>query len=248
MHPRAFFSAVYARNFAVRKATELYVLRRFSKKDAVYESCVFALILKSPNCFILNRNTTMQIKKITLAAIVFLAAFNAVSATPILPTAIVTDTKSLIVRLEQAATVSIEAENGLVLYTETTAAAPAKRYKVNSLSDGSYRLVVRQGYTQTTQVFHIESGKVSIQANGTTVSTLPVLVQKGDKLDVSYFAGQPTDIRIALYDNMGVKIMEKAYNSALVQQRFDLSRLPSGVYFATVSAGSLTTDFFTIGL
>ena len=196
----------------------------------------------------------MQIKNVFLIALLGLSSLS-LAARPIdNPIQVATDSKSLIVRLEAssaAVLVQIETAEGTIVYTDNTTEGqnPSfKRYNVSNLVDGSYRLVVRQGYTQTAQAFDVEAGKVTFKTADSKTTFLPVLVQKGQKLDLSFFNGIATDMTVEIYDNAGVKITEKTYHAALVQQRFDLSRLPKGIYFAIVRTPDFETDFFPISL
>jgi hypothetical protein len=150
--------------------------------------------------------------------------------------------------LKEEVTISIEDIYGVRLLTETVKNKPnfVKRYNVEQLEKGDYKLIVTKKTLRTVQPFHIELGGVTISEIEKKEKFLPVLNFNSDNLDVNVLLGNLSNITVTLFDNEGRQIFaEKNYVVSKLHKRYNLEKLPRGAYIAEVMAGD-ETFYYTV--
>ncbi len=144
--------------------------------------------------------------------------------------------------------IRIEDANGNELVSEKVKGSQnfAKKYNVSKLEDGNYNMIIAKQTLRTVQPFKIVDNKVIVLATEKKEKFLPLLSQEGDKLNVNVLLGNYSNITVTLYDNEGRKVFdEKNYVVLNLHKRYDLSKLPQGIYVAEVMAGD-ESFFFTV--
>ncbi len=144
--------------------------------------------------------------------------------------------------------IRIEDANGNELVSEKVKGSQnfAKKYNVSKLEDGNYNIIIAKQTLRTVQPFKIVDNKVIVLATEKKEKFLPLLSQDGDKLNVNVLLGNFSNITVTLYDNEGRKVFdEKNYVVLNLHKRYDLSKLPKGIYVAEVMAGD-ESFFFTV--
>ncbi len=144
--------------------------------------------------------------------------------------------------------IRIEDANGNELVSEKVKGSQnfAKKYNVSKLEDGNYNIIIAKQTLRTVQPFKIVDNKVIVLATEKKEKFLPLLSQDGDKLNVNVLLGNFSNITVTLYDNEGRKVFdEKNYVVLNLHKRYDLSKLPQGIYVAEVMAGD-ESFFFTV--
>jgi hypothetical protein len=160
--------------------------------------------------------------------------------------------KVLVVNLgaiqKEEVTISIEDIYGVRLLTETVKNKPnfVKRYNVAQLEKGDYKLIVTKKTLRTVQPFHIELEGVTISEIEKKEKFLPVLNFNSNNLDVNVLLSNLSNITVTLFDNEGRQIFaEKNYVVSTLHKRYNLEKLPRGIYFAEVMAGD-ETFYYTV--
>jgi hypothetical protein len=142
--------------------------------------------------------------------------------------------------------IRIEDKDQNTLLTETVKNSKdfAKKYKVNRLEDGNYRLIVTKKTIRTVQPFSIKDGVVSMSPADQKEKFLPTVNFHNNKLDVNVLLGNYSNIYVKLYDQDGKTILhEKHYVALQLNQRYNLEQLPAGSYTAEVKAGDETFTY-----
>ena len=155
--------------------------------------------------------------------------------------------KAIVVNLGsvQKETVSIviaDAQNN-VLLSETVKETPnfVKRYNMSKLEKGTYTLTVTKKTLRTVQPFEITDNSLVIAELEKKEKFIPVVNFNSDKLDVNVLLGNYSNITVTILDNEGRKVAEdKNYVVLDLHKRYDLTKLPSGVYVIEVLAGDET--------
>ncbi len=160
--------------------------------------------------------------------------------------------KVLVVNLgaiqKEEVTISIEDIYGVTLLTEKVKDKPnfVKRYNVEQLEKGDYKLIVTKKTLRTVQPFHVRLDGVTISEIEKKEKFLPVLNFNNGNLDVNVLLGNLSNITVTLFDNEGRQVFaEKNYVVSTLHKRYNLEKLSRGIYFAEVMAGD-ETFYFTI--
>ena len=155
--------------------------------------------------------------------------------------------KSIILNLgnirNEEITISIEDAIGNQLLNEKVKGTQlfVKKYNVAKLEDGNYNLIVTKKTLRTVQPFHVNNHSVEISQLEKKEKFIPVLNQKGNALDVNVLLGNYSNITVSIFDNEGRPVFEeKNYVVFDLHKRYDLSKLPAGVYMVEVMAGDET--------
>lgn len=163
---------------------------------------------------------------------------------------IASTTQSVIVNLgdvqNEEIKISLVDENEKILMTETVKNVNGfiKRYNVSRLDDGNYSMVITKKTVRTVQPFSIEHGEVKMSGLDKKEKFLPVLSFNNGKLDVNVLLGNYSNIVVKLFDNEGREVMtDRHYAELKLNKRYDLIKLPAGVYVAQVMAGDETFSY-----
>jgi hypothetical protein len=136
--------------------------------------------------------------------------------------------------------ISLVDDDQNILLTETVKDVKSftKRYNVSRLDDGSYKMIITKKTVRTVQPFSIEKGIVKMSNLDKKEKFLPALSFNNGKLDVNVLLGNYSNIIVKLFDNEGREVMtDNHYAEFKLNKRYDLVKLPTGVYVAQVMAG-----------
>ncbi len=134
--------------------------------------------------------------------------------------------------LDEIVDVTIEDAEGFVLQNDRIEkGATRKRYNMRNLPAGQYRLIVLKNRVKMIQPFSINSEEITILETDRTFNQLPQVVLKGTKLEVRVFSSEKENATLKIVDNQGLTAFEQAFDAKTFAKRYDLSKLPKGVYF-----------------
>jgi Secretion system C-terminal sorting domain len=190
-------------------------------------------------------------KKSSIFAIAFstILSFNTISADNIRNTynlngttvSITAQSKSIVVYLndQKAETVDIQItdNNGSVLVNE--AIAVSKRYTLDRLPMGQYKMTVARKNAKTVQPFEITNKGVVIEEAKKKAYFSPVIAQKGGHLQINALTPEYTNITVSIANANGKTIFEdKNYVVFNMHKSYNISQLDKGSYKVTIQAGS----------
>jgi hypothetical protein len=137
-----------------------------------------------------------------------------------------------------------EDQNTLLTETVKNVKGFVKKYNVSRLEDGGYNIVITKKTIRTVQPFAIEKGAVKMSLLDKKEKFLPTLTYNNNKLNVNVLLKNYSNIVVKLFDNEGRQVMtDKHFAEFKLNQRYDLSKLPAGVYVAQVLAGDETFSY-----
>lgn len=142
--------------------------------------------------------------------------------------------------------ISLMDEDQKTLMTETVKNVHGfvRKYNVSRLEDGNYKMIITKKTVRTVQPFSIEKGEVKMSGLDKKEKFLPTLSFNDGKLDVNVLLGNYSNIIVRLFNNEGREVMtDNHYAEFKLNQRYDLAKLPAGVYVAQVMAGDETFSF-----
>jgi hypothetical protein len=155
--------------------------------------------------------------------------------------------KAVVVNLgnvqKETVSIVIADAQGNVLASELVKNTPnfVKRYNMSQLENGTYTLTVTKKTIRTVQPFEIKDNSLEISEIEKKEKFLPVVHFNKDKLDVNVLLGNYSNITVTIIDNEGRKVSEdKNYVVLDLHKRYDLTKLPRGVYMVEVMAGDET--------
>ncbi len=144
--------------------------------------------------------------------------------------------------------ISIETANGSVVHHETvTQMSILKKYDLQQLEGGDYTLIIENGRTKTIQPFILEFGSIKILETERVTKRLPQILQVKTNIDVRAYMTKKSTVSINIVDNQGITVFEEKTDAVSFAKRYNLSKLPSGVYFVQVQADG-ETQYSTIVL
>jgi hypothetical protein len=144
---------------------------------------------------------------------------------------------------KETVSIVIADAQGNVLTSELVKNTPnfVKRYNMSQLENGTYTLTVTKKTVRTVQPFEIKDNSLEISEIEKKEKFIPVVHFKNDKLDVNVLLGNYSNITVTIIDNEGRKVSEdKNYVVLDLHKRYDLTKLPRGVYMVEVMAGDET--------
>ena len=144
--------------------------------------------------------------------------------------------------------IRIETTNGAVVHHETvTQMSILKKYDLRQLEGGDYTLIIENGRTKTIQPFILEFGSIKILETERVTKRLPQILQVKTNMDVRVYMTKKSTVSINIVDNQGINVFEEKTEAVSLAKRYNLSKLPSGVYFVQVQADG-ETQYATIVL
>ncbi len=151
--------------------------------------------------------------------------------------------------LEEIVEVTIENTEGVTLYADRIEKnVTRKRYDLRNLPLGQYRLSILKNRVKTIQPFIINVEDITISEADRTLKLLPKVVMKGSKMmEVKVFSSENDNVTLKIVDNQGITAYQQTIEAKAFAKRYDLSKLPSGVYFVEIDAGN-EPEYFTIQL
>ncbi|MBK9151258.1 MAG: T9SS type A sorting domain-containing protein [Saprospiraceae bacterium] len=134
-----------------------------------------------------------------------------------------------------ALTVHVYDRNEVNVFTKTIVNTP-KGQKINleKLPAGTYTVKLSDEYKSLIQKVEVKKGQIQLEGDE-QITFKPVIKAYHSKVYVNYLnQGKPVIIRITDINN-NVLFIEKAENTQKVEKSFNLSNLPTGNYFISVS-------------
>ena len=147
-------------------------------------------------------------------------------------------------------TITLEDAVGNSLVNEKVSATPnfAKRYNLTNLENGNYRFIIKKKLSKTIQPFELTAKTVVMSDLKRKEKFLPNIAQRDNKLDVNVLLGNYSNIHVRIYDLDGRNVFEETnYVVFMLHKRYDLSKMPKGVYTVEVVAGD-ETEYYNINL
>ena len=204
--------------------------------------------------FINLNSKIMKVKFFSIAAFFALLFATQLSATNPFDGTIVnfsTSDKTFTMSLRNVAaetvTIFLDDTEGVNLLTETVETKPnfAKNYRLENLPNGKYIFTVKRNGHKVVQPIDITSKGISISERERLETLLPTLVQKGDKVFVRSFVNKGEETTVHLTTNEGISLFKETYSDAILTKTFDVSKLPTGIYFFEVQTKG-ATEYFTV--
>lgn len=116
-----------------------------------------------------------------------------------------------------------------------------KRYNMSQLDNGLYTLTVTKKTVRTVQPFEITKAGVVMTELEKKEKFIPTVNLQNDKLDVNVLLGNYNNITVTIMDNEGRKVIEdKNYVVLDLHKRYNISKLPNGIYVIEIKAGEET--------
>lgn len=138
---------------------------------------------------------------------------------------------------DETVNISIETPNGLVVHHENvTQMSVLKKYDLRQLEGGDYTLIIENGRTKTIQPFILEFGSIKILENERVTKRLPQILQAKSNVDVRVYMSKKATISINILDNQGLSVFEEKTDAISFAKRYNLSKLPAGIYLVEVLA------------
>ena len=146
--------------------------------------------------------------------------------------------------LDEIVDVTIEDTEGFVLHQDRIEKnATRKRYDMRNLPIGQYRLIVLKNRVKMIQPFSINSEEITISEADRLFNQLPQVALKGMKLEVRVFASENGKSTLKIVDNQGLTAFEETIEPKAFAKRYNLSKLPKGVYFVELVVDSNYENF-----
>lgn len=124
---------------------------------------------------------------------------------------------------------------GNILYRETLAeGAVTRSYNLMRLPLGDYTIVTENDLRIERQNVQITKAGITLIEGSTTSYYKPYISEKGQSVNINYLAqGRPVSILVR--DSKGTELYRERAQEVSIARSLDLSSLPSGKYFVTVS-------------
>ncbi len=189
------------------------------------------------------------IKTITLSASLFAFSFtanateirteNPLQGNPNISVMVNSEAKALDVRLQhinrEGYTLKLKDEQGNILAQETVKNQPsyAKRYRLNALQAGIYELTIQKSLETVVQKVALTTEGVQLLESKKIFT--PVLYKKAKVLDINALQTKQGDMTVTIFSNEGRKMFSETHpNAVTLNKRYNLDKLPSGVYIVEI--------------
>jgi hypothetical protein len=149
--------------------------------------------------------------------------------------------KTLQVKVDKAVNetveISIETQTGTVVYSEKVVRTGSwKQFDLRQLEVGDYRLIVENSRSKTIQPFIVEFTSIKIETSERTIKQLPQVLKVGNGIDARAYLLQKGEISLIIMDNLGFTVFKEKTNTLALAKHYNLSKLPSGIYFIELKA------------
>lgn len=145
--------------------------------------------------------------------------------------------------LKETAEITLTDLNGQVLLSQKTEGLKnfAKVFNLSQLPSGNYFLTVSTSLRETVQPITLTDSEVLVDYSKKREFFSPVIRAEKGHVDVSLFNGRIGDVTVEILDNNGDTIFrEKLENVLVVEKRYQLDKLPWGVYSIEVRTPAKT--------
>jgi hypothetical protein len=150
---------------------------------------------------------------------------------------------------KDAIELAIHDRQGQQLHQEITTqdVMNTRQYNLKNFPDGTYHVRIKSGATTFLQHIELVDNEIKIPSKSANTLFQPNIVQKGSKVDINMLCLGDASVVVSVKDeNADVVFVQKMKAISPLTQRFDLSRLPVGVYNVEVRASSMTfTESFS---
>ena len=147
----------------------------------------------------------------------------------------------------ESVTIFLEDTEGLSLVSETIETTPnfVKSYRLENLPAGKYQFTVKRNGFKVVQPFEISALGISISTDNREETLLPSLLQKDNKIFVNSYVKKGGKTTVRIMSNDGTAFFEEEYADEILRKTFDLSKLPTGIYFVELHTKD-ETEYFTV--
>ncbi len=134
--------------------------------------------------------------------------------------------------------------DGKVLHEETIKSRRSygRVYDFTNLKDGQYTIISEDDYITTTTEVKIHRSDIDVLSN--EVEYKPIFLTKGGSLMVNYLNINAEDIKFSIENGDAVVYESDGGNDISFQKILNISKMPSGDYFANIEAGSRTYSYY----
>ena len=131
-----------------------------------------------------------------------------------------------------------------VVYYKSTFSPKAEYkgiYNLSELQDGSYTLSVNSGDSKISRNIEIKDKELSF--SDPVFGNIPVFSLNKQQLDISFLNNQLENVSVQIFRNNSLVYSTQLGEGLVVQNRYDLSRLPAGDYRVYLVAGNDSYTF-----
>lgn len=131
-----------------------------------------------------------------------------------------------------------------VVYYKSTFSPKAEYkgiYNLSELQDGSYTLSVNSGDARISRNIEIKDKELAF--SDPVFGNIPVFSLNKRQLDISFLNNQLEDVSVQIFRNNSLVYSTQLGDGLVVQNRYDLSRLPSGDYRVYLVTGNDSYTF-----
>ncbi len=136
-----------------------------------------------------------------------------------------------------------DADDRVVYYKSTF--SPKAEYKgiynLSALQDGSYNLSVNSGDSKISRKIEIKGKELAF--SDPVFGNAPVFTMNKQLLDISFLNNQQENVSVQIFRNNSLVYASQLGDGLVVQNRFDLSKLPGGDYRVYLVSGNDTYTF-----
>lgn len=131
-----------------------------------------------------------------------------------------------------------------VVYYKSTFSPKAEYrgiYNLSELQDGAYTLSVNSGDARISRNIEIKNKELAF--SDPVFGNTPVFSLNKQLLDISFLNNQLENVSVQIFRNNSLVYASQLGDGLIVQNRFDLSRLPGGDYRVYLVSGNDTYTF-----
>lgn len=136
-----------------------------------------------------------------------------------------------------------DSDDRVVYYKSTFSPKAEYRgiYNLSELQDGAYTLSVNSGDARISRNIEIKNKELAF--SDPVFGNTPVFSLNKQLLDISFLNNQLENVSVQIFRNNSLVYASQLGDGLIVQNRFDLSRLPGGDYRVYLVSGNDTYTF-----
>lgn len=136
-----------------------------------------------------------------------------------------------------------DSDDRVVYYKSTFSPKAEYRgiYNLSELQDGAYTLSVNSGDARISRNIEIKNKELAF--SDPVFGNTPVFSLNKQLLDISFLNNQLKNVSVQIFRNNSLVYASQLGDGLIVQNRFDLSRLPGGDYRVYLVSGNDTYTF-----
>lgn len=134
--------------------------------------------------------------------------------------------------LKGTTTLQLRNSDDLILLTESFNETHfGKVFDLSKLKDGRYEIQILTGNREIVQPIFKNEDQLTVKKNYRKMYFSPVVKVEGNQIDLSWFNGRISDMKLSINDNKGKTIYsEEIKNVIKVEKRFRLDQAEPGIY------------------